>query len=322
MNRVRAPGMAAAVAIGGQIVWSDGFGYANVEQHSPALPISRFRIGSVSKMIAIGALARLYEQGRVDLDAPVQRYVPSFPKKEYAITTRMLAGHLAGVRHYKASDPMYSGRHYNTVREGLAIFENDPLLFEPGTSYLYSSYGFNLLGAVIEGASDREYNTIVRELVLEPLGLRHTGPDQNADIVDYRTGFYERDTSGRLRNARYVDNSYKWAGGGYSSTVEDLARFGSAFSKPGFLKRETLELLFTSQRLKSGKETGVGIGWRIGVDRTGARVYSHGGTVEGGRAMLVIYPDSKIVAVLLANMIAPFGEKEAHELASLFRSSQ
>lgn len=315
------PGFSVAVASGGTIVWAEGFGYADVEQQVEVTPLTRFRLGSVSKMITTAGLARLVEEGQLDLDAPVQRYVPGFPAKPWPITTRQLAGHLAGIRHYLPKDytgPLYGAPPFESVTKALTIFDNDALLFEPGTNYAYSSYGWNLIGAVVEGASKEEFLRYIQRAVVEPLGLRSTTADLVFAIVPHRTRFYDVDAQGRLSHAPFVDPSYKWAGGGFLSTAEDLVRFGSAHLQPGFLKQSTLDLLFTPQRLRSGKETTVGIGWRIGTDPQGRRILHHAGTIEGGRAVLMLFPESKVVVALLANALATFGEPEAQKIGGMF----
>src|SRR5204863_2535857 len=124
----RIPGVQVAVAVNGKLVWSEGFGYADAARMRPVTHQTQFRIGSVSKPLTAAAVALLYEQGKLALDAPVQRYVPSFPDKGYPITTRQLAGHLAGVRHY-LGDEFLLNRNFDTVLEGLAIFQDDSLLF-------------------------------------------------------------------------------------------------------------------------------------------------------------------------------------------------
>jgi serine beta-lactamase-like protein LACTB len=324
MGKYHLPGFSAAVAVDGKIVWSEAFGEADLESHVAVHTTTKFRLGSVSKLLTAAAVARLYEDGRLDLDAPVQRYVPYFPQKQFPITPRQLAGHMAGIRHYRDSDPLYSGKYYKNVREGLEIFQNDPLLFEPETKYEYSSYGYNLLSAVVEGASGQDFLSYMNDHVFAPLQMNHTVADRNDLIVEGRTRFYyfgEKD--GQFHNAPYVDNSYKWASGGFLTTAEDLARFGSAHLKPGFFKSETLNLLLTPQRLKSGKEAGtnslsVGFGWRIAKDAKGNRIFHHGGAIEGGRAFLFINEKSKVVVALLSNNLGNFAETEAGEIASMF----
>src|SRR5690606_34055138 len=186
------PGLSVAVLVDGAVVWSEGFGYANIEHRVPVTPLTRLRIGSVSKPVTAAALGKLVEQGRLDLDAPVQRYVPSFPEKRWPITTRQLAGHLAGIRHYRG-DEFLSRDRYETVLDGLAIFQDDSLLFEPGTRYSYSSYGWNLISAVIEGAAGEPFLAYMQREVFDPLGLRSIVAEHTDSIIAHRASFYERD---------------------------------------------------------------------------------------------------------------------------------
>lgn len=296
------PGLSVAVGIDGHIVWTQGFGWADIEQGVRVRPSSRFRVGSTAKPMTAALLAHLYQDGLVDLDAPVQRYVPDFPEKNHAITIRQLAGHISGIRHYQG-DEFLNSRYYDTVSEGLDIFEDDPLLFEPGTQYSYSSYAWNLISAVIEGATEKDFLPQMDERVFTPLGMVHTVPDQNHLIVRDRVRPYERrEGDGVLYNAPYVDNSYKWAGGGFVATAEDLVRFAMGHMKPGYLKADTLKLLFTSQKTADGKETGYGVGWRVAKDEQGRRMVGHGGGSVGGSTLLRFYPDHGLAIVMITNM--------------------
>ena len=297
----RIPGVQVAVAVNGKLVWSEGFGYADAARQRPVTRETQFRIGSVSKPLTATAVALLYEQGKLDLDAPVQRYVPTFPEKGYPITTRQLGGHLAGIRHYEGQE-FFSNRHYATVLDGLKIFQDDSLLFPPGTRFSYSSYAWNLVSAVVEGASGDDFLHYMSAHVFRPLGLTHTAPDRVDSLVPGRTQFYDRDSAGRLHIAPTVDNSYKWAGGVFVSTAEDLVQFGSALLDPGLLKRETLDLLFTSQRTNAGSETGYGIGWFLRTDSSGHRWAFHGGSAVGGTAVLGLDRDSRVVVAILTNL--------------------
>ncbi|HEY7057752.1 MAG TPA: serine hydrolase domain-containing protein [Vicinamibacterales bacterium] len=295
------PGLAVAVAVDGRVVYAEGFGDADLEQRVPAWPSTKFRIGSISKPLTAVALMQLVEQRRIDLDAAVQKYVLSFPDKGATITPRLLAGHLAGIRHYK-DDEFLSAAHYDSVVDGLKIFANDPLVAPPGTKYSYSTYGFTLLSAAIEAASGEPFLDYMQRHVFDALGLAHTTADQNRLLIDERSRFYARPKDGSLENAPYVDNSYKWAGGGFLSTAEDMVRFGSALLHPGFLTADSLKLLFTSQKTTDGKETGYGMGWSIHKSHTGQRVYEHSGGSVGGSCQLIVYPDSGVVVALLTNL--------------------
>ena len=301
MKVLKVPGSAIAVMKDGKVIWSAGFGYADLEQQVKATPQTVFRVGSISKSLTSAALGKLVQEGKLDLDAPVQRYVPTFPLKPWPITTRQVAGHLAGIRHYNPGE-FESARHYSTVAEGLTIFQDDSLLFEPGTKYSYSSYGWNLISAVIEGASGQEFLPYVEKNVFQAAGMSSTVPEFADSIVPWRAHNYVRGPDGGpVLNAQYVDNSYKWAGGGFMSTTGDLLRFGEAMRTGTLLKPETVQLLWTSQKTADGKETGYGMGWGSGKDAQGHRWVGHTGGSMGATSNLRVYPDDGLVVVLLVN---------------------
>lgn len=308
MAKQQIPGLSIAVMIDGKIIWSEGFGFADLENQLRVTPKTRFRIASVSKPLTAAAMARAFEQGKLDLDAPVQRYVPNFPTKEVEITARQLVGHLSGIRHYKrdkdeAKDEFFNRKeYYKSVTEGLKTFQDDPLDFPPGTKFGYSSYGYTLLSAMIESAYGKDFLTVMQKEVFEPLKMPNTSADDNRKIIPNRSRFYSLDADKNVINAPYVDRSYSWAGGGFLSTSEDLVRFGSAHLQKGFLKEETLKVMFTSQKTSDGKETGTGWGWRINKDKEGRTFYFHPGENVGGRSYLLIYPEKKVVVAMLHNL--------------------
>jgi CubicO group peptidase (beta-lactamase class C family) len=308
------PGLAVAVAIDDSIVWSEGFGYANVEKNTPATPETMFRVGSVSKILTAGAVALLYEQGRLDLDVPVQKYVPEFPDKGHAISTRQLAGHLSGIRHYTL-DEQEDKRHYDDVIAALEIFKDDGLQHPPGERWSYSTYGWSLISAVVQRAAVQPFLKYMRDRVFDPLGMKNTGPDDITATIANRTIFYE----GTERIASDIDISYKWAGGGFLSTAEDLVRYGSAFlPSSNFLKPETIEWLFTNQTTNDGQVVLHGIGWVVQKFENGKPLYYHGGTITGGQAILVVQPEDRMVVAMLANRSSGFGELTANQIACYF----
>src|SRR5467141_2697033 len=297
----RIPGVQVAVAVNGKLVWSEGFGYADVERKRPVTRETQFRIGSVSKPLTAAAVALLYQQGKLDLDAPVQRYVPSFPDKGYPITTRQLAGHLAGIRHYRG-DEFVLNRRFGSVAEGLTIFQDDSMLYPPGTRFSYSTYGWNLISAVIEGAAGQDFLSFIGHNVFRPLGMTHTAPDRADSLIPNRTLFYERGPVVGFVPAPTVYNRYMCDAVGFSSTAEDLVKFDSALLKPGFLRAETLELLFTSQQTDRGEPTGYGIGWFVSTDSLGHRWVFHGGSSVGGSTAFGVDRDSRIVIAITSNL--------------------
>ncbi|HEY4733768.1 MAG: serine hydrolase domain-containing protein [Gemmatimonadaceae bacterium] len=305
LTRAGTPGASVTVMRNGQTVWSEGLGLADVENRVPVTTLTKFRIGSVSKSLTASAVGLLVESGKLDLDAPVQRYVPSFPEKRYPITTRQVAGHLAGIRHY-VNDEFLSARHYKDVTESLNIFANDSLLFRPGDRYSYSTYGFVLVSAVVEGAAREPFLAFMQRRVLDPAGMRNTVAEFPDSLIPNRARFYTRsDSLSPTVNAPYVDQSNKWAGGGYLSNTEDLARFGDAMITGKIVKPATLDLLWTSQRTNDGKATGYGIGWVVATDSAGRQVVRHSGGSDGGTALLVLYPKQRMVFAFLFNSDGP-----------------
>lgn len=311
------PGASVAVGLDGELVWAEGFGWADLEQRVPVTPLTRFRIGSVSKPLTAAAVGLLYERGRLDLDAPVREYVPSFPEKRWPITTRQLMGHTAGIRHYRGEEETLSSEYYDDVLKGLEIFAADSLLFRPGTEQSYSTYGWSLVGAVVQGAAGEPFLEFTRREVFAAVGMRHTVPDDVFGIVPHRARFYDRESDGRLRNATHVDQSNKWAGGGFLSTPSDLVRFGFAMLHGELLDPETVEVLWTPVRLESGESTDSGLGWAI-REVGGRPVIGHGGRSVGGTASVMIFPEQRLVVSVTSNVTGAVTAPIAVALARLF----
>ncbi|MEQ9404593.1 MAG: serine hydrolase domain-containing protein [Cyclobacteriaceae bacterium] len=319
MEENETPGMAVAVSVKGELVWSEGFGFSDVENQKKVDPaVTLFRIGSVSKTLTASAIALLIEEGKLDVDQPVQTYVPGFPEKKYPITVKQTGGHIAGIRHYRGRE-MWSDVYYPTVNEGLEIFKDDSLLFEPGTDYSYSSYGWNLISAVIEGASGEEFLTYMQRRVFNPLEMKNTKADIASDEMENRTKFYVRSDTGVVV-APYVDNSYKWAGGGFIASAEDLIIFGHSHVRSGFLKQESLDAVQKPQTLNNGESTNYGMGWRSGEDDEKFYVGHSGGSV-GGITQFKIYPEEEVIVALVSNC-SPISYKGAESrIARLFMES-
>ena len=316
------PGISVCVGNKEKILWAEAFGYADMENKTKLSVYSTFRLGSVSKLLTSLAVGRLYQQGKLDLDVPVQQYVPDFPVKKYPITCRQLAGHLSGIRHYRKEDPVNMPINYKNVLEGLSIFKDDTLLFKPGTKYEYSTYGFSLLSAAIEGAAHMPFLSYMQDSVFLPFGMTHTTADINDSIIPYRVRFYDHEGK-KLVNSALVNNSYKWAGGGFLSTPYDLVHMISGLLSNKVLHEKTLELLFTSQSLENGKSTNVGIAWRINKTKSGVTYIHHGGAIQGGRTFVLFYPESGYTFAVTANISgAALNVDEAMAVLNFFINSR
>ena len=296
------PGMAVQVWHEGKVVYSKGFGYSDVENKRPVNPYkSQFRIGSISKPMTAAGLGLLYDRNKIYLDFPIQLYVPNFPEKEFDVTIRQLAGHLAGIRHYDGIEFM-SNKFYATVEEGLEIFKEDPLLHEPGSKYAYSSYGWNLISAALEGASSLSFLEFMQTEVFERLDMNMTTPEFSNEVYPDRVSFYQKDIDGKNELAPQVDNSYKWAGGGFIASAHDVVKFARAHLEPGFLSERTLRLWTSSQSMNNGKSTKYGIGWRTAEDKKGRSWFGHGGGSVGGTSMMLIFPEEELIVVTVVNL--------------------
>jgi len=296
-----APGLSVSVGMQGRLIWSKGYGYADIEQRVPVNPAAtKFRVGSVAKPMTALALIKLATQKRIDIDADVRRYVPAFPQKKYAFTVRQLAGHQACIRHY-TGDEAYSRKYYSSVIESLDIFKDAPLICMPGTEWKYSSYGYNLLSAVVEQAAEKPFLDTMAESVFVPLGMTATVPDQLKELVPNRGRYYIRH-EGKIYNEPEVDNSYKWASGGFLSTTDDLARFGLAHFNNQLVSPEMRNLLWTEQKTIDGKGTGYGMGWRIVLDKDGHKWIGHGGGSIGGTTQLWLFVDDGMVITMASNL--------------------
>jgi serine beta-lactamase-like protein LACTB, mitochondrial len=313
MQRAGIPGMQAAVAVAGRLIWSEAFGTADLEQRVPVSTATRFRIGSVSKAVTAAALARLVDEGRLDLDVPIRRYVPAVASA--SMTVRHVAGHLSGIRNYRGAEFVNRSR-FDDVDAAVKIFVADPLLSEPGERFGYSSYNYTLLSAAIENAAGEPFLAYLERAVLKPLELGGTTPDTAGPIVAERARWYER-SSGGIINAPWVDNSNKWAAGGLLSTAEDLVRFTLGLTAPEYLSAQTLRSLFTAQRTAAGDFVPYGIGWRL--DPSSQTQAWHGGEAMGARAFLFMDVESRSVVALTSNLGgAPFDERDALALLTKF----
>ena len=306
--------MSGALSIGDELIWSGAIGLQNVDRAEPANVDTLYRIGSVSKALTAVTLMRMVEMGLVDLDSPIQNYLPSYPTYDAPMTARQLASHTAGVRHHKFDITRfpptdgYSNVRYADVNAALSQFQDDALLFMPGQGYSYSTHGYTLLSAVMEAAGGKPFHQLVHELVLRPAGMQAT----SAEFLDHQqqdlAGFYTSD-GGLFGYTPTVDLSNKLAGGGFVSTPTDLVRMGTALLTGDLLSEASFTEMVTEQKLADGGEhpDAYALGWRhhltrniLGEDNM-VDVIHHGGVSTGSDSFLLLVPDYSISIAITTN---------------------
>jgi CubicO group peptidase (beta-lactamase class C family) len=327
MASTHSPGLSVAIVEHGEYEWARGFGFADLENNVPASEHTLFRLASISKALTATAAMQLVERGRLDLDAPVQQYCPSFPEKPWPISTRQVLGHLSGIRHYKpdSQDNAESGntKHFDDpIQAGLNFFKDDPLVAQPGTSFHYSTQGFTVVGCVIEGASGAKYVDFMRQNIFIPSAMEQTQADDRFAVIPYRTRFYEKKDSGAVRNADFLDSSYKIPGGGWLSSAEDMARFEVAILNDKLIRRSTRDRMWTPLKTSDGSANTYALGWGWGKqnDNEVAGV-GHTGGQQGTSTAIVIAPDERAGVVVLMNMEGQEAGDLAREILNIISVS-
>jgi serine beta-lactamase-like protein LACTB, mitochondrial len=323
------PALSVSVVRDGKF-WSGAFGSADLEQDVPASTQSMFRTASIGKWFTATAAMRLVEDGKLDLDSPVQKYCPQYPLKPWAVTSRQVLSHLAGVRHYygdngekrdtEAERAELDARvareragqfvRYTDMLGPLEIFKDDPLLFEPGTKSRYSSLGYRLMGCVLEGAAKMPYRQLMRELVFAPAGMQSIIDDDARKVIPHRVAGYSRSPDGSILRAEFRDVSENLPAGGWLATSEDLAKFASAFAQGKIVKPATRDQMLRRPALKDGApapnpmgspEYFYGTGVMVGP-LNGKPAWFHTGGQSGATALLYWYPDSQVAVALMTNL--------------------
>jgi CubicO group peptidase (beta-lactamase class C family) len=301
MSRQSIPALSIAIAAGNELQWNSGYGMADLENFVPAKAVTVYRLGSIAKTITAAAILQLAERGKVDLDAPVRRYLPDFPEKSWPITARLLLSHLGGIRHYRGAVDFNSTQRYDSVTNALTIFQNDDLVHEPGTKYLYTTYGFNVLGAIVEAAAGKPFMAYVRQNIFEPGGMDRIRDDSVSAIIPNRARGYAKNQAGELRNCNLADTSNKIPGGGMAGTAADLVKFAIALTRGKLLRDETVAEMFTARKTRDGTPLPYGYGVFISQWQGRRRIH-HSGGQQGTATLLQIYPEDGLILALMCNL--------------------
>ncbi len=289
--------ISAAIYSNNTLFWTNGFEIQD-EEVVQIKGKRSYRIGSVSKIFTSAILEMMRAENKLNLDAPVFKYLPEFGAKGKKITLRSLANHTSGVRHYDYGEEQLARKPYESSLESLELFVNDPLLFESKTNYYYSSYGYNLIAACLEKVAKKNYEVVLKEYITQPFGFNSIEVEKQYDFKPEYGDIYE----GKHSVANAKDLSYKWASGGLRSNVTDLVKFGALFfdNNSTFDNNSRLNF-FTPGVLKDGTSVSHAIGWKADTLNTGERIIYHNGEVQGGRTHFLVIPELNISVAISVN---------------------
>ncbi|HEY6230672.1 MAG TPA: serine hydrolase [Pyrinomonadaceae bacterium] len=293
---------AVLVAEDGKVIYKKGFGFANMEWNIPNEPDTRFRLGSITKQFTATLVLQLVEQGKLKLDGKVSDYLAGYRKDTGGkITIHHLLSHTSGVPNYTAQPGFIEtvSRNPYAVEDFVKKYASGDLEFEPGTKFNYSNSGYFILGAIIEKVTGKTYEQVLKENILDPVGMKNTGYDHYDAIIGKRAAGYVKTARG-YRNAPYLDMTIPYAAGSLYSTVEDLFLWDQALNENKILSAASKELMF-----KPNLEN-YGYGFVItkatlGPNKLEVPVIQHDGGINGFNTLILRFVRDKKLIVLLDN---------------------
>lgn len=280
--------------------WIGGAGFSSKKDQKRVNGNMLNRIASISKPMTALAIMKLYEESKIDLDVPIQTYLEEFPiKKEGKITIRQLLKHTSGLPNYSSNWEGFTYTHYPTLIKAIEHFKDKDLVFKPEADFLYSPYGYTVLGAIIEKVSGQSYEEYMVNNIWRKAGMKNTSLEHRDKIYDNKARLYLKVKSNYIR-APYNDLSLTYSGGGIQSTAFDLLELGKAILENKLIDSTTFDLMISStDSLKAG--TPYGFGWYVQNDPKYGRIIYHGGSQSGTSAYFRIYLDEKIIVSVLTN---------------------
>jgi len=296
-------GVSAGIFYQDRVIWTGGAGYRDLKNKQAATHEMRHRIASITKPMTAIAIMQLVEKGQLDLDVPIQTYFKDYPRSDKGeLTLRHLLQHVGGVPYYKNRKEGFPSMHFNSLEEAVALFKDRPLLHQPGTAYLYTTYGYTLLGAILEKVTGQSYADYMSENIWTPAGMKNTHLEIFGQSYPNQAQLYKKTKKGTFTADKQTDLSLKYPGGGLLSTVDDLLHFGQAVLDHQLITEESLEQMRIPAEVE-WKGTPYGMGWYVVDDPVYGRIVRHGGSQSGTSTYLSIFLDQRFVVAVLANNI-------------------
>ena len=294
-------GVSAGVFYQGEVVWANGAGYRDIENKKPATADMLHRIASITKPMTAVAIMQLVEEKQIDLDATIQTYLPNYPRhKEGDITIRHLLNHTSGIKAYPNQKEGFSKVQYASLEEAMTLFKDRPLNHVPGKKHLYTTYGYTVLGVILEKVTGQKYEEYMQENVWTPAGMNSTGLEIFGKKYPNQSKLYQRTKKGQIIADKLTNLSVKYPGGGLLSTVPDLLHFGQAILENKLIPASALETMRQAPDVE-WKGTRYGLGWFLFNDDTYGRIVRHGGRQSGTNTYLSIFLDQGLTVAVIAN---------------------
>lgn len=301
-NKYRLFNGSVLVAENGKVIYKKGLGLAQMEWNIPNTPDTKFRLGSITKQFTAALVLQLVEQGKVKLDGKVSDYLPAYRKDiGEKITVHQLLNHTSGIPSYTGLAGFFNdvSRNPYTVDDFVKKYASNNLEFEPGSKFSYNNSGYFLLGAIVEKVTGQTYEQALKDKIFDPLGMKNTGYDHHANILEKRASGYLKMPEG-YENAPYLDMSIPYAAGSLYSTVEDLYLWDQALYTDRVLSTASKELMYKPNL------SDYAYGWVITKAKlgTGAETVpkiAHGGGINGFNTVIVRFPAQKHLIVMLDN---------------------
>ncbi|MDJ1485485.1 serine hydrolase domain-containing protein [Cytophagaceae bacterium YF14B1] len=314
------PGAQVAIAVDGQICWSENFGFSDLSKGTLVNSTTIFRIASVSKLFTASALGKLIEKGKIHLDSTITYYLPDLPEHYSHITIRHLVSHQSGIRHYYGADKSEKTEHYTHVEDALRLFSNAPLLFPAGQKCEYSSYNFSIVSAIIQRVSGKSFLKYLQDEIWIPAGLKNTFGEIPVNRIKDITKFYIKSSSdASWVDASFQDLSFNWGGAGLSSNANDLVLFGNALLTNKLFSKETMRMMCTPQLTSQKDTTGFGIGFILYETADNEVIIGHGGFMPTAKAYILLFPESNLVIAFTSNTaMVNFADETLVEIAHIF----
>lgn len=293
-------GITAGYSIDGEIKWSNSDGFVCENRNTPFSTKTLTRIASIAKNFTAVAIMQLVEQGQIEIDAPIEKYLTNLPDDKKRITVKQLLAHTAGISQYRGKKEIENKIHYETLQDAMNVFIDRPLLFEPGTKYFYTTYGYVILGRIIEEVTDLSYKEYMQKNIFDVAGMNNTGVEHINEIYSNKSCLYHKGRR-KAKEGKQNDLSNRIPGGGFYSTLEDVMKFGNALLEGKYIKQETLDKMIQTEPVEYDGNK-YGLGWFLyGPPPNENLVIGHSGGQTGCTSQLMIIPKSKTVIVVLSN---------------------